>query len=98
MLEKRLLGMNDFIKIWHFNSHIHCVKKCPYSQFFWSIFSRSRTKYGEIQIISPYSVQMQENTDQKISEHEHFLRSGCIFQAITCMSKLLTTRQMIQQI
>ena len=33
--------------------------------FFWSVFSRIRTEYGEIQSISPYSVQMRENTDQK---------------------------------
>ena len=23
-------------------------EKCPYSQFFWSVFSRIRTEYGEI--------------------------------------------------
>ena len=33
--------------------------------FFWSIFSRIRTEYGEILRISPYSVRMRENTDQK---------------------------------
>ena len=26
-------------------------KKCPYSEFFWSVFSRIQTEYGEIQII-----------------------------------------------
>ena len=26
-------------------------KKCPYSEFFWSVFSRIRSKYGEIQSI-----------------------------------------------
>ena len=48
-------------------------EKCPYSEFFWSVFSRIRT-------ISPYSVRMWENTDQKNSEYEHFSRSvkGCI--------------------
>ena len=40
-------------------------EKCPYSVFFWSGFSRIRTKYGEIQSISPYSVQMRENADHK---------------------------------
>ena len=40
-------------------------KKCPYPELFWSVFSRIRTEYGEIQSISPYSFQMLENTDQK---------------------------------
>ena len=29
-----------------------------------------------MQSVSPYSVQIQENTDQKISEYVHFSRSG----------------------
>ena len=33
--------------------------------FFWSVFSRIRTEYGEIRSISPYSVPMRQNTDQK---------------------------------
>ena len=78
-------------------SHSLRKKVSVFGVFLVRIFPQS-TKYGEIRIISPYSVQMQENTDQKNSEHEHFLRRGCLFQAITCMSKLLTTRQMIQQI
>ena len=41
-------------------------KKCPYSGFFWSVFSRN---------ISPYSVRMRENKNQKNSEYGHFLRS-----------------------
>ena len=40
-------------------------EKCPYSEFFWSVFSRIRTEYGEILRTSAYSVQMWENTDQK---------------------------------
>ena len=47
-------------------------KKCPYSELFWSAFSRIRTEYGEILRISPYSVRMQENTDQNNSEYGHF--------------------------
>ena len=38
-------------------------KKCPYSELLWSVFSRIRTEYGDILRISPYSVQMRENTD-----------------------------------
>ena len=44
-------------------------KKCPYAELFWSLFSRIRTEYGEIQRISPYSVQMRENVDQNNSEY-----------------------------
>ena len=33
--------------------------------FFWSVFSRIPTEYGEILRISPYSVRMWGNTDQK---------------------------------
>ena len=35
-------------------------KKCPYSELFWSAFSRIQTEYGEIRSISPYSVRMRE--------------------------------------
>ena len=49
-------------------------KKCPYSELLCSVFSRIRTEYGEIQSISPYSVQMREKADQNNSEYEHFSR------------------------
>ena len=48
-------------------------EKCPYLELFWSTFSCVRTEYGEILCISPYSVQMLENTDQNNSEYGHFL-------------------------
>ena len=32
---------------------------------FWSTFSHIRTEYGEMRSISPYSVRMPENADQK---------------------------------
>ena len=41
---------------------------CPNTVFFLvfsGAFSRIQTKYGEIRSISPYSVRMRENTDQK---------------------------------
>ena len=50
-------------------------EKRPYLEFFWSVFSRIQTEYEEIRSISPYSVQMPENTDQKISEYGYFSRS-----------------------
>ena len=43
----------------------HCVKYVQIRTFFWSIFSRIRTELEEILRISPYSVQIRENTDQK---------------------------------
>ena len=46
--------------------------KCPYSEFFWSVFSHIRIQYREILRISPYSVRMREKTGQKNSEYEHF--------------------------
>ena len=59
--------------------HIYLVsdtlhEKCPYSELFWSAFSRIWTEYGEILCISPYSVRMRENADQNNSEYGHFLR------------------------
>ena len=43
----------------------HCVKSVQILSFFWSVFSSFQTEYGEIHRISPYSVRMQENTNQK---------------------------------
>ena len=50
-------------------------EKCPYSELFWSVFSRIRPKYGEILRIYLYSARMRENADQNNFEYEHFLRS-----------------------
>ena len=50
-------------------------KKCPYSELFWSVFSRIRTEYGEIIRVSPYSVGMRENADQSKSEYGQFSHS-----------------------
>ena len=41
-------------------------EKCQYSELFWSVFFRTRTEYGEIWSISPYSVGMQENTEDQV--------------------------------
>ena len=41
------------------------MKSVQIRSFFWSIFSRIRTKYGEIRSIPPYSVRMRGNTDQE---------------------------------
>ena len=31
-------------------------EKCLYSEFFWTLFSRIRTEYGEMRLISPFPV------------------------------------------
>ena len=61
----------------YFADSLSLCKKCSHLEFFWSVFSHVRTGYWEILLISPYSVQMRENTDQKISKYGHFLRSVC---------------------
>ena len=56
-------------------TYIILREMCPYSELFWSVFPRIPTEYGEILLISPYSMRMRRNTDQNNSEHGHFLRS-----------------------
>ena len=60
---------------WSVFSHIR-REKCSYLKFFRSLLYRILTEYGEIRSISPYSVRMRENTDQKNSEYGHFSRSA----------------------
>ena len=59
---------------WKYFNHNHCVKSVR-TRWFSSIFSHIWTKYGEILRISPYSVRMWKNMDQKNSEYGNFLRS-----------------------
>ena len=40
-------------------------EKCPNPGFFWSVFSCIWTEYRNLRDKSPYSVRIQENTDQK---------------------------------
>ena len=40
-------------------------EKCPYAEFFWSIFSCILPEYGEILGITPYSVRMREKNGQE---------------------------------
>ena len=44
---------------------LYCVKCVQIRSFFWSVFSCIRTEYGDLRSKSPYSVRIQENTDQK---------------------------------
>ena len=52
--------------------HLVLREKCPYWEFFWSVFSRVRTEYGDIQSISPYLVQMRENRTRKTPNTDTF--------------------------
>ena len=52
-------------------------------EFFWSIFSRIYTEYGEILPISLYSVQIRKNPDQKNSEYGHFPGSAKFLKKLT---------------
>ena len=54
-------------------NHLAALRKnCPYLELFWSVFSHIRTEYGEKPSISPFSIQIRENTDQNNSEYGHF--------------------------
>ena len=47
---------------------LHCIalrEKCPNTELFLVLFSCIRTEYGDLGNKSPYSVQIQENPDQK---------------------------------
>ena len=43
----------------------HCLKSVLIRSFFWSLFSCIRIEYGSLWSKSPYSVGIQESTDQK---------------------------------
>ena len=43
----------------------HCVKSVQIRSYFWSLFSCIQNDYGHLLSKSPYSVRIQENTDQK---------------------------------
>ena len=64
--------------------------KCPYSELFWSVFSRMRTEYREILRIFPYSVRMRENADQNNSEYGHFSRRAWQYKLVYNRSKWIS--------
>ena len=59
-------------------NYFDCVKRVRMRSYS-GPFGLNTEKYGEIRFISPYSVQMRENTDQNNSEYGHVSRS--IYQA-----------------
>ena len=54
-------------------STTHCVESVCTWSFFWSVFSCIWTEYGEI--LSPFTVQMRGNADQKNSKYRYFSSS-----------------------
>ena len=62
-LDHRCLKMNFYYNI--ALNLLQCVKSVQIRSFFWSVFSRIRTEYGEILRVSPYSFRIHKNTDQK---------------------------------
>ena len=60
---------------------LYCMllrKNCPYSETFWSAFSRIQTEYGETLRISSYSVRMRENAGKKILNTDTF-HAACFY-------------------
>ena len=51
-------------------------EKGPYSESFRFVFSHIWIEYGDIRSISPYSIQMPKNTDQKNFDYGNFSRSA----------------------
>ena len=69
------------------------VKSVQIRSFFWSRFSRIDTGYGEILHISPYSVRMRENTNQKNSVNGKFSRSARVCTMLSQLSKTAPRNQ-----
>ena len=59
----------------------HFVKSVLIQSYSGQAFSSIRTEYGQIRIISPFSVQTRENTDQNNSENERRLVITAIISA-----------------
>ena len=66
-------SLGECIYLFNFLSYL-LHEKYPYSEFFWSIFSRIWIEYGEMRNISPYTVPMRENA-RKLPIH--FSRNDC---------------------
>ena len=76
----------DSIKKW--NDLYALCKKCPHSDFYWSVFDHIRTDYGDIRCVSLYSVRMRKSMEQKNSKYGHFSRSDYLCFKILKYTKL----------
>ena len=70
-------------------------EKCQIRSFFWSVFSRIRSEYGEIRRISPYSVRMRENTDQKKTPYLNTFHVVYLFVSFWHFSPYLLANDLI---
>ena len=52
-------------RTYHKDRSFYCVKSVQIQSFFWSVFFRIRTEYGETLRISPYSVRMRKIRTRK---------------------------------
>ena len=57
------------------SKEFHECGRCPYSEFFWSVFSLIHTEYGDLLGKCLHWVRIQENTDQKNPKYGLFSRS-----------------------
>ena len=76
--------------VWYLRKLALC-KKCPYSEFCWSVLSSIRTKYGDLQrlnlpILWEIWANMWELMDKKIHEYGHH----CSIQSISCIQQKST--------
>ena len=71
-----IIGRGLFLSILSNSMKRSLCEKFPNTEFFWSVFSRIWTEYGDVWNKSPCSVRMRENTDQKNSVFRHFSHSG----------------------
>ena len=61
-----LCSVTNYMQINKSNTeNIHCAKSVQMRSYFWSIFSCIQIEYGDLLRKSPYSIRIQENTDQK---------------------------------
>ena len=79
------------------NSHyisVHSVKSVQVRSFFWSVFFRIRTEYGDLLRKSLYSVRIRENKDQKKLRVWTFLRCGGDSQHLFVFKNEFLVRQL----
>ena len=68
-------------------------EKCPYLEFFWSVFCGIWTECGEIWSISSYLVRMRKNTDTFQAVYNlYFLRETSLFFWIASENRILYIR------
>ena len=60
-----VLFISQFHVKYFFLQNTHCVKSVQIRRFFCAVFSCIRTEYVDLRGKFPYSVRIQENTDQK---------------------------------